>query len=262
MIAIVDYKAGNLASVKKAFDHVGAEAIVTSDPEVVAKADKIVLPGVGHFAATTTLEDRGLREAIAQRIERRIPFLGICVGMQWMLASSEEAPGVQGLALWPDECEPLPCWSEIAARRLEPISQIRDSSSRLLKGVRLGSFVYFTHSYRVPLLQATAAESEYGGKFSAAVEQDHLFGVQFHPEKSGAAGLQFWRTSVRSENADQTHYRLSRCGRRPRCQRHAVSEPSRCRGSCGAGRRTQRGRGGRNCSARYHRDARETGNAA
>jgi imidazole glycerol-phosphate synthase subunit HisH len=188
MIAIVDYKAGNLTSVKKGFDYVGAEAIVTSDPSQVAKADKIVLPGVGHFSATTTLNDSGLRDAIVDGIERRIPFLGICVGMQWMLASSEEAPNVHGLALWAGECSRFPAdvksphvgWNSL---------QIRNSSSRLLRGITPGSYVYFTHSYRVPLLASTSAECEYGCGFSAVIEKDNLFGVQFHPEKSGAAGL-------------------------------------------------------------------------
>jgi glutamine amidotransferase len=189
VIAIVDYKAGNLASVKKAFDHLGAETIVTDQPEAVAQADKVVLPGVGHFAATKALDESGLRETIIERIEQKVPFLGICVGMQWMLASSEEAPDVHGLALWPGECSRFPFrvksphvgWNSL---------QIRNGSSRLLRGIADGTFVYFTHSYRVPLLSSTAAECEYGGGFSAAVEQDNLFGVQFHPEKSGSAGLQ------------------------------------------------------------------------
>ena len=188
MIAIVDYKAGNLASVKKAFDHLGAKTIVTDKPEAVAQADKIVLPGVGHFAATKALDDSGLRETIIERIEQKAPFLGICVGMQWMLASSEEAPDVHGLALWPGECSRFPFrvksphvgWNSL---------QIRNGSSRLLRGITDGAFVYFTHSYRVPLLSSTAAECEYGGGFSAAVEQENMFGVQFHPEKSGSAGL-------------------------------------------------------------------------
>jgi glutamine amidotransferase len=187
-IAIIDYKAGNLTSVKKAFDHLGAETVVTEDPQQIASADKIVLPGVGHFAATRALDGSGIREAVVESIERGVPFVGICVGMQWMLASSEEAPDVHGLALWPGECSRFPSgvksphvgWNSL---------QIRENSSRLLRGVASESYVYFTHSYRVPLLKATAAECEYGGGFSAAVEQDNLFGVQFHPEKSGAVGL-------------------------------------------------------------------------
>jgi len=188
VIAIVDYKAGNLASVKKAFDHLGAETVVTADPVTVQQADKIVLPGVGHFAATRVLGDSGLREAIIEQIERGIPFLGICVGMQWMLASSEEAPDVHGLALWPGECSRFPSgvksphvgWNSL---------HIRNGASRLLRGIPDGTFVYFTHSYRVPLLSSTVAECEYGGGFSAAVEQENMFGAQFHPEKSGSAGL-------------------------------------------------------------------------
>jgi len=187
VIAIVDFRAGNLTSVKKAFDHLGAETVVTSDPALVAKADKIVLPGVGHFGATKALEDSGLRDVILESIERGVPFLGICVGMQWMLASSEEAPDISGLALWPGECSRFPAavksphvgWNSL---------QIRNGS-RLLQGVPPGSFVYFTHSYRAPLTETTVAYCDYGGRFSAAVERDHLFGVQFHPEKSGAIGL-------------------------------------------------------------------------
>ncbi|HEX6805475.1 MAG TPA: imidazole glycerol phosphate synthase subunit HisH [Terriglobales bacterium] len=188
MIAIIDYKAGNLTSVKKAFDHLGAENVVTDDPAIVAQAEKIVLPGVGHFAATEALDRSRLRETILTAIERGVPFLGICVGMQWMLASSEEAPDVPGLALWPGECSRFPSgvksphvgWNSLA---------IRNRPSRLFDGIAEGAFVYFTHSYRVPLLPATAAECEYGGGFSAAVEENNLFGVQFHPEKSGAVGL-------------------------------------------------------------------------
>ena len=188
MIAIVDYKAGNLTSVKKAFDRIGAEAVVTADPEVVVKADKIVLPGVGHFSATCALSSAGLREAIAGSIQRKVPYLGICVGMQWMLESSEEAPSVKGLGVWTGTCEHFPVavkaphvgWNQL---------EIGSRSSQLLKGVAPQAFVYFTHSYRVPVIEATVAETEYGGRFSAVVEQDHLFGVQFHPEKSGAVGL-------------------------------------------------------------------------
>jgi len=195
VIAIVDFRAGNLTSVKKALDHCGADTVVTSDPTQVAKADKIVLPGVGHFGATKLLDDSGLRDPIIGSIERGIPLLGICVGMQWMLASSEEAPEISGLALWPGECSRFPAavksphvgWNSL---------QIRNGS-RLLHRVPSGSFVYFTHSYRVPLLTATVAECEYGGGFSAAVEQENMFGVQFHPEKSGTVGLRILKNFCR-----------------------------------------------------------------
>ena len=187
MIAIVDYKAGNLTSVKKAFDHLGAQTTVTDDPEIVSAANKIVLPGVGHFAATRALDDSGLRETILERIERGVPFLGICVGMQWMLASSEEAPDVKGLGIWPGECSRFP--TRVKSPHVGWNSLKIQNGSRLLTGVADGAFVYFTHSYRVPLLPSTVAACEYGGGFSAAVEHGNVFGVQFHPEKSGGAGL-------------------------------------------------------------------------
>jgi glutamine amidotransferase len=147
-----------------------------------------VLPGVGHFSATCALSSAGLRDAIANSIQREVPYLGICVGMQWMLESSEEAPDARGLGVWPGACELFPVsvkaphvgWNQL---------DIRERPSRLLKGIPAQSFVYFTHSYRVPLIAATVAETEYGGRFSAVLEHDHLFGVQFHPEKSGAVGL-------------------------------------------------------------------------
>jgi len=188
MIAIVDYKAGNIASVKKAFDHLRAETVVTSDPEVVCQANKIVLPGVGHFSATKTLQQSGMHEAIAERIKCGVPFLGICVGMQWLLSASEEAPGVAGVGLWDEMCRAFP--SQVKSPHVGWNSlEISGSKSRLLRDVPSGAFVYFTHSYRVPLTESTVAQCEYGGAFSAALEKGNVFAVQFHPEKSGDIGL-------------------------------------------------------------------------
>jgi imidazole glycerol-phosphate synthase subunit HisH len=191
MIAIVDYGAGNLVSVKKAFDFIGYSCVITADPGEVAKALKIVLPGVGHFAATASLAKSALRSAITEAIGRDIPFLGICVGMQWMFAGSEESPGTPGLGAFDGKCERFPPavksphvgWNQIEI----------STSSRLFRSVASQSFVYFTHSYRAPFMTMTSACCEYGGRFSAAVEKDNLFGVQFHPEKSGEAGLQLLR---------------------------------------------------------------------
>jgi len=187
VIAIVDYRAGNLVSVKKAVDHLGFPCAITSDPDVVERAEKVIVPGVGHFAATSALDESGLRAAITSAIGRQIPFFGICVGMQWMFDSSEEAPGVRGLAVFAGQCSHFPPevksphvgWNQL---------EIKDGS-RLLRGVPSDAFVYFTHSYRAPLVADTVACCDYGGAFSAAVERDHVFGVQFHPEKSGDAGL-------------------------------------------------------------------------
>jgi glutamine amidotransferase len=186
-IAIVDYGAGNLISVKKALDWLGEENSITSDPGQVARATKVVLPGVGHFASTAMLARSGLQDAIADAISREIPFLGICVGMQWMFERSEESPETRGLGVLEGECERFPAsvksphvgWNQLEV----------DPASRLLRGVPAASFVYFTHSFRAPVTGTTVACCEYGGRFSAAVERNQLFGVQFHPEKSGEIGL-------------------------------------------------------------------------
>jgi len=188
VIAIIDYKAGNLASVKKALDHLKVEAVVTDNPRLVNRADKTILPGVGHFATTAELSRSGLRDAVQESIAGGKPFLGICVGMQWMLAGSSEAPNVPGLGAIPATCErfqsnnlkvPHVGWNQIAT--------VRDS--RLLSGIESGSFVYYSHSYRAPVTAETIATTDYCGTYSAAVENNGLFGVQFHPEKSGLVGL-------------------------------------------------------------------------
>ena len=187
MIAIVDYGAGNLVSVKKAFDWLGQQSLITSDAAQVGNAAKVVLPGVGHFASTMSLTRSGLRDAIAEAIKRGVPFLGICVGMQWMFEGSTESPETQGLGLFPGACERFP--ANVKSPHVGWNSLQIDSSARLFRGVPSLSFVYFTHSFRAPVAEATAACCEYGGKFAAAVERDHVFGVQFHPEKSGDTGL-------------------------------------------------------------------------
>jgi imidazole glycerol-phosphate synthase subunit HisH len=187
MIAVIDYRAGNLTSVMKALDHLGVNGVVTRDPEIVARADKIILPGVGHFSATAFLEQAGLRAAILRRIKQGAPFLGVCVGMQWMFESSAEAPGTYGLRLFPGACDRFP--EKVKSPHVGWNSVAWQDGSRLFQGIPSGAFVYFTHSYRAPVVKATVARCEYGGQFSAAVEQDNLFGVQFHPEKSGAIGL-------------------------------------------------------------------------
>lgn len=194
MIAVVDYNAGNLASVIKALAVVGADAVPTSDPETVRLARKIVLPGVGHFQATTFLIEHGLAQVIEDRIAAGIPFLGICVGLQWLFRGSIEAPGVPGLAAFDAICErfgpgqkvPHVGWNSLAVRE----------DSRLLRGISDGSFVYFTHSYRAPVIHGTVAVADYGSCFTAAAERANVMGVQFHPEKSGPAGLRILRNFV------------------------------------------------------------------
>jgi glutamine amidotransferase len=191
-VTVIDYKAGNLTSVVKALRHLGAEVTVTDTPEPLETAECIILPGVGHFAATKRLDDTGLTPAIRAAIACGIPFLGICVGMQWLYAGSTEAPDQPGLAYFPEHCERFPDTNEkvphVGWNQLHP-----SHASRLLAGVDEDEFAYFTHSWRAPITAATAATTNYIQPFASAVEQDNVFGVQFHPEKSSETGLKILR---------------------------------------------------------------------
>jgi imidazole glycerol-phosphate synthase subunit HisH len=188
-VTVIDYKAGNLTSVLKALRHLGAETVVTDgDLSLVESAERIVLPGVGHFAATERLDSTGLTGAIRAAVTRGVPFLGICVGMQWLYAGSTEAPGQHGLGQFAESCTRF-------AESTEKVPHVGWNSlevkpgSRLLADVEAGEFVYFTHSYNGPVTADTAATTFYIEPFAAAVERTNVMGVQFHPEKSGAAGL-------------------------------------------------------------------------
>ena len=195
MIAIIDYKAGNLTSVVKTLNYLGSrEMVVTQDPAVVAGAAKVVLPGVGHFRATSLLLELGLADAVRESVAKGAWFLGICVGLQWLFEGSTEAPGIAGLGHFKGTCERFPAlldgvelksphvgWNSLERVRMD---------SRLMRGVESGGFVYYTHSWRAPVIHATAAVTEYGGEFSGVVEKENVMGVQFHPEKSSAVGLQ------------------------------------------------------------------------
>ncbi len=200
MIAVIDYKAGNLTSVVKALTYLGAETLVTQDPEVVRQAAKVVLPGVGHFRATALLNELGITEATREAIRRGTYFLGVCVGLQWLFEGSTEAPEIAGLAHFAGKCERFPAHWEGAELKSphvgwNSLESIREDS-RLLHGVAPGAFVYYTHSWRAPVVSATASVTQYGGAFTAAVEQDNVMGVQFHPEKSSVVGLQVLKNFV------------------------------------------------------------------
>jgi len=187
VIAIVDYGAGNLRSVKKALDYIGADVVVTARPETVASADKIVLPGVGHFSSLQALDRTGLREALLQSASAGNPFLGICLGMQWLFEGSEECIEVAGASIFPGKCRHFP--SSVKSPHVGWNSLAVQEGSRLLRGIAQDSFVYYTHSFHAPVATETAAVSEYGLRFAGAVERGNIFGVQFHPEKSGDVGL-------------------------------------------------------------------------
>ena len=192
-VTVVDYKAGNLTSVLKALRHLGAEPIVAdTDLSAIESAKRIILPGVGHFAATGRLSETGMTAGIRNAIERGVPFLGICVGMQWLYAGSSEAARTAGLGHFPETCSRFPESREkvphVGWNSLEV-----QAESRLLSGVQNGDHVYFTHSYKAPLTADTSAETHYIEPFAAAVERGNVMGVQFHPEKSGETGLKILR---------------------------------------------------------------------
>lgn len=188
MIAVIDYGAGNLRSVQNTIDEIGASYRLLEGPAHLDKASKIILPGVGHFGQMTrALDERGLREPLLERIRAGVPFLGICLGLQGLFTSSEEAPDDRGLGLFEgtvrrfaaDARVPHMGWNDLERR----------SESRLLKGLPERPYVYFAHSYYVPESDLTAAACTYGIRYTAILEHENVYGVQFHPEKSGPTGL-------------------------------------------------------------------------
>ncbi len=187
-IALVDYGAGNLRSVAKGFRAVGAPTRIATAAADLRQPDAIVVPGVGHFGATAAL-DAPWRDAIRGAVDRGVPLLGICVGLQWLFEGSAEAPDVPGFGALAGRCfrlsgddvkVPHVGWSALA---------IANDDSRLLAGIPTGASAYFTHAYAAPCGAHTAASCVHGVAFAAAVETRGIFGVQFHPEKSGATGL-------------------------------------------------------------------------
>ena len=194
MIALIDYGAGNLTSVKKALTALGAEFTVPATPAGCEGAAGLIVPGVGHFGATKAL-DAPWREAIRSAVDAGTPLLGICVGMQWLYEGSEEAPDVAGLGVLEGRCRLL---RGDAAQRLK-IPHVgwnaleTSQTCRLLSGLQSGAYVYFTHSFAAPVTGDCVASTTHAEGFAAAVERDNVFGVQFHPEKSGNAGLRILR---------------------------------------------------------------------
>jgi imidazole glycerol-phosphate synthase subunit HisH len=202
-IALVDYGAGNLTSVRKALAAVGAAVYTPAGPADLTRAHGVIVPGVGHFGSTRTL-DQAWRHAILERLDHNRPLLGICVGLQWLFAGSTEAPDVPGFGVCQGVCDRLPDIEPATGAR-QKVPHVGWNTlalprwSRLFAGVADGSHVYFTHSYAAPLARGTVATSSYGIEFTAAVEEGLVSGVQFHPEKSGQVGLQVlrnWLTGV------------------------------------------------------------------
>ena len=192
MTAIIDYDAGNIKSVEKAIEYLGEEAVVTRNPSEILKAGHVILPGVGSFGdAMGRIRGYGLEEVIHQVAEQKIPFLGICLGLQLMFESSEESPGISGLGILKGEIVRLPEKEDLKVPHIGWNSLQFPKKSILFDGIKEDSYVYFVHSYylRAKRLEDVAAITEYGTTVHAAVEQGNVFACQFHPEKSSEIGL-------------------------------------------------------------------------
>ena len=219
MVAIIDYDAGNIKSVENAVRYLGHEVIVTSDADQILGADHIILPGVGAFGdAMGRLRSLGLEEVICEAVRRKIPFLGICLGLQLLFEESEESPGVRGLFLLEGKICRIPegdgrkvpqiGWNDLTFPKKDRSEDSRlqnnpqdNKESRLFKGLEEGCYVYFVHSYYLKAgnLSDVAATTQYGVTIHAAVERGNLFACQFHPEKSERVGMQILKNFLETE---------------------------------------------------------------
>ncbi len=202
MIALIDYKAGNLTSVRKALAAVGAGIFTPESPADLERATATIVPGVGHFNATAAL-DEAWHRVLRARVEAGMPLLGICLGLQFLFEGSTEAPEVPGLGLLPGRCVLLEPGADDASAFPCKVPHVgwnalerNERPSALLDGVPSGAQAYFTHSYVAPDSEATVAWTTHGVRFPSVVERGRVFGAQFHPEKSGEVGLRMLRNFV------------------------------------------------------------------
>lgn len=199
MIAIIDYDAGNIKSVEKALNFLGEKAVITRDHEEILKSDKVILPGVGAFGdAMEKLHQYGLADTIHEVVEKKIPFLGICLGLQLMFESSDEAPGVKGLGLLPGKIVRIPKQGDLKIPHMGWNNIKIKEGAKLFQGLEADPYVYFVHSYYLEADDESivAATTEYGVTIHASVEKDNVFACQFHPEKSSTVGLQILKNFV------------------------------------------------------------------
>jgi imidazole glycerol-phosphate synthase subunit HisH len=195
MIALFDYGAGNLRSVQNTLLEIGAECELVRDSAGLRAASKIILPGVGHFGQMMrALDELDVRQTLLDRAGAGVPYLGICLGMQALFTESEEAPEVRGLGLYPGTVRRFPVTARVPHMGWDDLDLKR--SSKLLAGVGDRTYVYFAHSYYVPESSLAAATCTYNVPYIAALECGNVYGVQFHPEKSGAIGLRIVRNFV------------------------------------------------------------------
>ena len=199
MIAIIDYDAGNIKSVEKALKRLGQDVKVTRDREEILHADKVILPGVGSFGdAMEKLVNYGLKDVIYEVVDKNIPFLGICLGMQLLFERSDETPGVEGLGILKGEILRIPETFGLKIPHMGWNSLTIRPGTRLFSGLGEEPYVYFVHSYYLEAAdpEIVAARTDYGVEIHAAVEKDNVFACQFHPEKSSDTGLQILKNFI------------------------------------------------------------------
>ena len=199
MIAIIDYVAGNIKSVEKAMQYLGQDVKITRDKDEILASDHVILPGGGAFGdAMGKIRDYGLESVIHDVVDRGTPFLGICLGLQLMFESSDETPGVSGLGLLPGKILRIPDKEGLKIPHMGWNSLKIRQEAKLFKGVKVGSYVYFVHSYYLKAANESdvAATTEYSVKIDASVEHNNIFACQFHPEKSSAVGLKILKNFV------------------------------------------------------------------
>lgn len=195
-IVVLDYGAGNLTSVRKAFRAIGCDVTTCADAATLADVAAIVVPGVGHFGATAAIACE-MREAIVRMTDAGVPLLGICLGMQWLFEGSTEASDANGLGVLPGRCARMEVEPPLKVPHVGWNALHLERRTPLMDGIDDGTQVYFTHSFAVPASDACVATSDHGRPFVAAVQRRNVCGVQFHPEKSGEAGLRILRNFVR-----------------------------------------------------------------
>lgn len=199
MIAIIDYGAGNLHSVKNALDFLGAESCITKDSDVILNADKVILPGVGAFAdAMNNLRKNGLEETVKNAAQSGKPFLGICLGLQLLFEKSEESPNALGLGILKGQSVKIPKKDGLKIPHMGWNSLEIPKKSKILKNIGDEPFVYFVHSYYIlpDDESVVSAYTDYGTRLGIAIERDNMFALQFHPEKSGKIGMQILKNFI------------------------------------------------------------------
>lgn len=196
MIAIIDYDAGNIKSVEKALTYIGEDTVISRDRDEILAADKVLLPGVGAFGdAMQKLKDYNLVNTIYDVVDKKTPFLGICLGLQLLFESSDETPGITGLGILPGEIVRIPDKPGFKIPHIGWNSLELTNNGRLFKGIDEQSYVYFVHSYYLKAKEESLvkASTEYVTHIHASVENGNVFACQFHPEKSGDVGLSILR---------------------------------------------------------------------